>query len=115
MTWEELQKYLKGKVFLIGLTFISEKGTLIEQYQTHGTVKDLTNDGIFKIEREDSTVFQMPYDKDTIRKADKGEYREKSTGQIIKDPEYIMTWEITVSENDNINEIKDVGFVSIGG
>ena len=46
ITWEELQDYIKGKLFLIGLTFVDKNGDLKEQYQTHGTVLELTNDGI---------------------------------------------------------------------
>ena len=111
MTWEELQIYIKGKLFLIGLSFVDKNGDLIEQYQTHGTVVELTNDGLFKLEREDNSIFQMPYDKETINKADKGEYRERSTGQIIKDPDFLMSWEITIDDNYDINEIKKVGFI----
>lgn len=112
MTWDESKEYLKEKVFLIGLSFVDKNGDLIEQYQTHGTIVELTDNGLFKIKREDNSIFQMPYDSETIKKADKGEYRERSTGQIVKDPDYIMTWEITINENGDTNEIKKVGFVS---
>lgn len=115
MTWKQLQAYLKNKTFLIGLTFIDQSGKLIEQYQTHGTVLELTDDGIFKIERKDNSIFQMPYDKDTIKKADKGEYREKATGLIVKDPDFIMTWEITTFENDNLDDIKRQGYIPSDG
>jgi len=111
MTWKELQQYLNGKVFLIGLTLVDKNGDLVEQYQTHGTVNELTDDGLIRINKEDGSIFQMPYDKETITKADKGEYRERSTGQIIKDPDYIMTWEIMINENDNTNKIKEVGYI----
>lgn len=43
MTRKELQTFLKGKVFLIGLTFIDDDEKLVEQYQTSGTVGELTN------------------------------------------------------------------------
>lgn len=111
MTWQQLQVYLKGKMFLIGLTFVDQDGQLVEQYQTHGTVLELTDDGIFKIERKDIGIFQMPYDKDAIKKADKGEYREKGTGVIVKDPDFIMTWEITTFANDNLDDIKMRGYI----
>lgn len=111
MTWEELQDYIKGKLFLIGLTFVNKQGDLIEQFQTHGTITDLTNDGLFKIKRADGSIFQMPYDNETIEKAEKGEYRERSTGLIITDPDFIMTWEITINENDNTDKIKKFGYL----
>lgn len=111
MTWEQLQEFLKNKTFLIGLNFIDERGELIEQYQTHGIVSELTNEGLFKIKRKDGSIFQMPYDKNTIQKVDKGEYREKATGIIIKDPDYTMTWEILTTADDNLDHIKKHGFI----
>lgn len=111
MTWEQLQIYLKGKKILIGLTFVDQDRQLIEQYQTHGTVLELTVDGLFKIERKDSGIFQMPYSKGSIRKAEKGEYREKETREIVKDPDFIMTWEIITNRNDNLEDVKRLGYV----
>ncbi|MDF3027556.1 MAG: hypothetical protein K0S23_1863 [Fluviicola sp.] len=115
MNWSELRNHLKGKVFLVGLTFTDQEGEIIEQYQTHGTVAKLTVDGFFKIIREDKSVFTIPYDKDTIKKAKEGEYREKMTGEIIKNPDYIMTWEIKTTRNDDFEDIKKRGYTPIPG
>ena len=111
MTWKKFKEQLKNKVFLIGLTFLNEKGELIEQYQTHGIIVELTDDGIFKIKKDDESIFQMPYDSDTIEVAKEGEYRERSTGIVIKNPDYIMSWEITLKENEDLEEIKKYGFM----
>ncbi|HEX8349519.1 MAG TPA: hypothetical protein VF598_06145 [Hymenobacter sp.] len=111
MTWEDLQEYIKEKIFLIGLTFIDEGGDIIEQYQTNGTVTELTDDGLLKIIRKDGSVFQMPYEKETIKKAEKGDYRVRANGQIIKDPDFIMTWKIVTTEDDNLDEIKKYGYI----
>jgi len=114
MTWEQLREYLKGKTFLIGLTFLNKNGDLIEQFQTHGTVSELTDDGLLRIKRNDGSIFQMPYNKDTIQQADKGEYRERTTGDIVKDPNFIMTWEITTTNDDNLEETKKHGYIPAG-
>ena len=112
MTWRKLQEfYLKGKVFVIGLTFFDKDGQLIERYQTHGTAIELTINGLLRIRREDGSIFQLPYDKDTIEKAKKGEYRAKTTGEVIPNPDYLMTWEITLKEKENIEISKKYGFV----
>lgn len=113
MTWRELRNQLKGKVFLIGLTFIDQEEEIIELYQTHGTVVRLTVDGFFKIRRKDKSVFTIPYDKDTIKAAKAGEYREKSTGEIIKNPDYIMTWEIKTTREDDLEDIKKRGYLPV--
>jgi hypothetical protein len=111
MTYKQLQKDLQGKVILIGLTFIDNEGELIEQYQTHGIVSELTSDGLIKIERKDNTIFQMPYDKDTIKKAEKGEYRLRTTKEVIIDPDFLMTWEICTNGNDILEQTKKYGYI----
>jgi len=111
MTYEQLQDFLQGKVFLIGLTFIDNEGKLIEQYQTHGIVSKLTDDGLIRIKRKDNSIFQMIYDKDTINKADKGEYRLRATKEVVIDPHYIMTWEIRTNGIDNLEKTKMYGYL----
>ena len=111
MTWEEFQMFLKGKIFLIGLTFVDQDEKLIEQYQTSGTVNELTDDGLLIFKRADGSLFQLPFDKETIREAPKGEYREKSTGNVIVNPDYITTWEIKVDSTDNLDEMKREGYI----
>jgi len=115
MTWKQFQQYLKGKLFLIGLTFVDKNGKIIERYQTHGTVKRLTNDGIFKIRRDDHSIFQIPYDKNTIRLAKDGQYREKTSGEIVDHPDFIMTWEITADQPDMLDHVKKFGYVPKAG
>lgn len=110
MTWRELRNHLKGKVFLVGLTFVDQEGKVMEVYQTHGTVSKLTVDGFFKIRREDNSIFTIPYNKDTIKAAKEGEYREKSTGEIIKNPDFIMTWEVKTATHDKLEDIKKYGY-----
>ena len=83
MTWTEPQKFLNGKVFLIGLTFVDQDNKLIEQYQTSGTVDELTNEGLFHFKRADGSIFLLPYDNETIKEVAEGEYRERATGNII--------------------------------
>ena len=61
MDWKALQELLVGKVFLIGLTFVDSKDNIVHQYQTSGTVKELTNEGILKFIRIDESDYQMPY------------------------------------------------------
>jgi hypothetical protein len=110
MTWEEFQKFIKGKVFLIGLTFVDSDEQLIEQYQTSGTVEKLDDSGIFKFRRLDGSIFQLPYDQETINEAYEGEYRERETGNIITNPDFITTWKIVVNNADNLEEMKLNGY-----
>jgi hypothetical protein len=110
ITWEELQTFFKGKVFLIGLTFVDQEENLIEQYQTSGIVDELSNEGFLKFKRNDNSLFQVPYDKETIEEAVEGEYREKSTGNIIVNPDFITTWTVHIKTIESIPEMKANGF-----
>jgi hypothetical protein len=111
MTWEELQIFLNGKVFLIGLTFVDQDKNLIEQYQTSGTVNELTNEGLLIFKRADDSLFQLPFDEETIRIAPEGEYRERATGNVIINPDYITTWEIIIDNAEELDEMKRNGYM----
>jgi hypothetical protein len=110
MNYKKFQTFIKGKLFLVGLTFLDKDGNLIEHYQTYGLVEELTDDGLVIIKRPEGTVFQMPYDNKNITLAEKGEYKLKSNGQILSNPDYIMTWQITVKAQ-NIEFVKKYGYV----
>ena len=112
MTWEECKEYFKGKMFMIGLSFVDKDGLLIEQYQTHGIVSELTNDGLFKIKQTDNSIFQIPYDLETIEEAENGEYKEKATDFVVINPDFITTWEICVDDEDDLDEMKKHGFIN---
>jgi len=109
MNWKQIRSYLEGKIFLVGVSFIDKYGDCTDQFQTHGTVDELTNEGFFKIKRMDNSIFQMPYDQDSIQKAENIVYRETDTGEIISQPDFIMTWEIITAEGDNFEQIKTLG------
>jgi hypothetical protein len=64
---------------------------------------------IFK--RADDSLFQLPFDEESIRETPEGEYREKSTGNIIINPDYLTTWEIKVNSTDNLDEMKQYGYI----
>lgn len=113
MNWRQLRNYLKGKVVLVGLTFIDQEGKIIERYQTHGTIAKLTIDGFFKIIRDDNSVFRIPYLKETIKKAKAGKYREISTGETIENPDLIVTWKVKTSDHTDLNEIKRNGYLPV--
>jgi hypothetical protein len=71
----------------------------------------LTNTGLLRFRRSDGSVFQLPYDLDSIEEAEKGDYREKETGNIITDPNFIATWDIYVENTDDILKYKQDGFI----
>jgi hypothetical protein len=65
-----------------------------------------------QIRRKDGTLYKLPYDPNSIQEAAPGEYRERSTGTVITDPDYLVRWTITVNPDapENMEEIKRQGF-----
>jgi hypothetical protein len=110
MNWDEFQDFIKGKYFLIGLSFYDSEKRLLEQYQTSGRVEHITDTAMLVLKREDGSLFTVPYDHEAIRPAAPGEYTENSTGRLIVNPDYILTGDIEVNEPGNIESIKEKGF-----
>jgi hypothetical protein len=105
-----MEKY-KDKVILIGLTFLDKEGNLIEQYQTHGIIEEITKRSIIRVKRDDGSIFQVPFEEEAIQTAKPGEYRERSTGTIIRDPDYITSWSVTkTASSETMESYKKEGF-----
>jgi hypothetical protein len=92
---ELIEKYI-GKHLLIGITYLNHEGGLIEQKQMHGT--------IVRINESEGLVVQLDYSEEffalppalhSIQEAPPGDYRLRSTGEVVSDPDYLTTWTIT--------------------
>lgn len=98
------------KVILIGLTFVDDQDNVVEQYQTHGVIKAISEDGMVKIERKDLPEFTIPFDEESISEAAEGVYRERSTGVEINNPDFLSSWTIHQSNPDSLENNKLYGF-----
>jgi len=103
------QKYI-GKVTLIGMTFVDEKGELIEQYQSHGTIKSIDENNLMTVSRNGLPDFIHPLEEDSMRKATPGTYRERATGSVIEDPDFLTSWTVTSLSEENREFQKLHGF-----
>ena len=110
MEWDEFRASIIGKRFLVGLSFYDANRRLLEQYQTSGTVEELTDTGILVLRRSDDSLFAIPYDNEAITPAQPGEYTEQSTGVVVKDPDYILSGEVEVTSPEHVATIKQNGF-----
>lgn len=97
ISWEDLHHLLQGCTLLIGITFVDEGGNVVEQFQTHGVFEALSSDHVMGIRRADGSLFHLPYEPTTIVEAAPGDYRERSTGVVVTDPDYLVRWTITVN------------------
>ena len=85
---------LIGKTVLIGLTNYEANGALVGHEQMFGTVKAVDDRNV-EIELDDGKLYYLPPDTSPFHIADRGEYRLRSTGKIVNDPDYICTYSIT--------------------
>jgi hypothetical protein len=82
-----------GKVVLLGMTYLDHEEKLRERKQWVGTIKAFSSKDGIKIELRDSNdPCCLPPDDRGIRKAPPGVYRLSSTGEEVKNPDYLATW-----------------------
>ena len=82
---------LLGKVLLVGLTYYTHDNVFIEQRQYWGTVIKSNEDTIC-IRQKNGELFELPPDLSSTKPAPPGEYRLRSTGEVVVDPDFLSTW-----------------------
>ena len=90
---------LVGRTILIGLTYYTADNEFIEQKQYWGTVVESNEERIL-VRLNDGEVFGFPPDLSSTQIASPGEYRLRSTGEIVVNPDYLMTWNIIRPKED---------------
>lgn len=100
-----------GKLILIGIRYYNSNNELLEQYQTSGIIESITDKEI-KIKRENyKELFTIPNDDRAIIEAKPGDYRERQSGKVIKNPDYISQWTVTGNgSKENVDNYKEKGF-----
>jgi hypothetical protein len=85
---------LLGKHLLVGLTYLNDDGTVDRLEQLHGEVVRADEEGV-SIELASGGFYWLPPDLRSFRQAAPGEYRLRSTGEVVIDPDYITDWTVT--------------------
>jgi hypothetical protein len=96
----DLANLLVGKHVLVGMTYLHHDGTLDRQEQVHGFVTRADEQSVV-IERwggGDETT--LPPDTRPFQPAPPGEYRLRSTGEVVVDPDYLASWTVTAPAPD---------------
>jgi hypothetical protein len=82
-----------GKTVLLGVTYLDHDEKFKAQRQWIGTITAFSNaDGIRIKLRDSDEPCALPPDPRGIRKADRGVYKLRTTGEEIIDPDYLATW-----------------------
>jgi hypothetical protein len=93
------RKRLVGKTALVGITDNNPDGTLNGYRQLVGTIQEVRPGKGVLLKLQNGEEYWLPPDHRPIKRAPKGEYRLRSTGQIVADPDYLMTWVRTMPSN----------------
>jgi hypothetical protein len=97
-TWDTLiAADLVGKLLLVGVSYFAADGSFIEQQQFFGRVASAGKDGGIVLDLEGSRLgeqFCLPPDTRSVYKAAPGDYRLRSTGEVVVDPDYTATYTV---------------------
>jgi hypothetical protein len=91
---------LVGRTIIIGITTLEHDGSLLEQAQKYGVIERIDTKGI-AIRLSDGELFLLPPDVRALRPAPPGEYRFRSTGEVVTNPDVMTTWTITRPHSDH--------------
>ena len=88
---------LIGKYVLVGITYVDAKGEVKNTVQCHGPIVRSDASGVaIKCEgltwNGQEAVF--PPDSRSYEPASPGEYKLKSTGEVVIDPDIVMSWTV---------------------
>ena len=97
---EDRASALVGKYALIGLAFLDEDDNLISQVQRHGRILEMDASRGIAIRlvahghHWDGEIYRLPPDLSAFVDAPPGEYRLRSTGEVVVDPDVTASWTI---------------------
>jgi hypothetical protein len=92
-----------GKYVLIGMTYVDATGKVVEQRQLLGRIVATDAKRGITIElkgKRDGEVYCLPPDLRSFKDAPRGEYRLRSTGEVIVNPDLLTTWTINGPYSD---------------
>jgi len=79
-----------GKHLLFGITYLDAEGNVTSTRQGHGTIISVAPVLTVRLHGT-GEEFTLPPD---VREAEPGEYRLRSTGEMIVNPDLIATWTV---------------------
>jgi hypothetical protein len=89
----ELANSYIGKHLLVGITYLDHEDNFIEQKQFHGDIVRINEaEGIVLRLHDSDEEYKLPPALDALEPAPKGEYRLRSSGEVVVDPDLTTTW-----------------------
>lgn len=101
---------LIDKILLIGITVLDQSNQPIAQIQVFGPIQSIDGDGIVIIRNGTQAEFVIPPDFENLSPAEPGEYRLRSTGEVVVDPDYLSSWTVHCGSRDELEKYSNFGF-----
>ena len=91
---------LLGKSVLVGITYVNDNDEVIDQVEFHGRVESLDDDSVHVKVAGSGEDFTLPPDPSAFERAAPGNYRLRSTGEVVVDPDFTSSWTVSVADDD---------------
>ena len=92
---------LDGATILVGITRLHADGSCSqEQFAGRATLKHRQDFSLVELQCTDGEQRSYPFDALSLQRAPEGEYRLRSTGEMIENPDFLMTWEVSEGGNE---------------
>jgi len=109
---DKLAGELLGKLVIAGFTFLKPDGSLVEQKQLFGRVEvaDRLVGIVLALEGSESgRKFTLPPDTRGFKVAAPGHYRLRSTGEVVVDPDYTISYTVSKGRDAGSSEPPTTG------
>ena len=92
---------IAGKTILVGISYFDQAGEILNQKQLAGTVlKTTEEDGITLRDLKGESEFTIPSELSPWFIAPPGDYHDPISGKDIKNPDYLVTWDVHKSQKN---------------
>lgn len=90
---QERARSMVGKHVIVGLTYCDHNDVVLERVQFHGELIGV-DEQLITIKLNNSEEVTLPPDLSAFTEAPPGEYRLRSTGEVVTDPDLLAQWTI---------------------
>ncbi|MNH48609.1 hypothetical protein D3C73_01590 [compost metagenome] len=95
MDWPTAQRDWIGAVVVVGLTYVDAGGELLRQEQLHGLIISVDPTNGIELDLSGKRMgerYWLPPELGAFEAARPGEYRLRSTGEVVRDPDLLSNW-----------------------
>ncbi len=86
-----------GSKVLIRFNFSDEQGEIVEEQQFQGVIETISDEEVILRHPVNGKEVTLPPHFGSYTVADPGEYELPSTGEVMKDPDFITEWTLRAS------------------